>query len=93
MKISDSEMINLNNLIKLLKTIRVDQSSVNYDELFNLMNLIEIAISVHYELFAKHVDSFTKLHTTLQSISGQIKDTGGLYTAGTVVCIRVVYDM
>ncbi len=80
-------MINLSNLVKLLKGIKVDQSSANYDELLCVMNLVEIAISVHYELFAKHVDLFTKLHAALQSISGQIKDTGGLYTAGTVVCI------
>lgn len=79
-----SEMINVNNLIKHLKAIKVDQGS-NYNELFCVMNLVELAISVHYALFAKNVDLFMKLHATLLSLSSQIKDSSGLYTAGTQV--------
>jgi hypothetical protein len=83
----NAEMININNLIKHLKTIKVDQASTDCNELFCVMKLVEFMISVHYEQFAKHVDLFMKLHTTLLSISSQIKDTSGLFHVGTQVCI------
>lgn len=83
--IGNDEMINMHNLIKLLKSIKIEQGATNYDDLLCFMNLVEIAIAVHYELFARKVDIFMKLHTTLQALSSQIKDTGALYTTGTVV--------
>lgn len=86
----EAEMINLNLLIDMLKSIRIDQASTDYNNLFYVMNLVELAIAVPHELFAKNVDLFMKVHATLLSISSQIKDAGGLYTAGTVVCISVL---
>jgi hypothetical protein len=90
-KMGNAEMININNLIKHLKTIKVDQASTDCNELFCVMKLVEFMISVHYDQFAKHVDLFMKLHTTLLSISSQIKDTSGLFHVGTQLKEFVVY--
>jgi hypothetical protein len=84
-------MINLSPLIKTLKLIKIDQNTTNYGDLHCLMNLIEIATAVHHSQFAKHITAFTKLHTVLQALSGQIKDTGALFTASTVVSSTYQY--